>query len=171
MPSWSTGLIRYQAPSAWWSDRNTKPWHYLVLKKINWSSLAREPPGTVWQEEGHHTGRQDAGQSHHRHPVEKLLKLIYLNFIFCKSFSSSLTFFKKKKIKVDGNTSKALHSIYMWVSVLWRSSVSTQPELTSIQKCHRCASHGSETPELSSISPAFGFSSCPPSLCCYFKCE
>lgn len=63
-----------------------------------------------------------------------------------------------------------LYTAYMWVGV-WTSPAPARLELTSIQKCHRCASLGSEAPELSSVSRAFGVSPCSSSLCRYFKCE
>lgn len=124
-------------------------------------------PMTVWQGEGHHTGRQDAGQSHHWHPVETLLMLIYLNFIFCKSFSSSLTF-SKKKFKVDGDRSQASQRLSVGecpvaIASLHTAGTDQYPEMS------RMRTPRSEAPELGSISPAFGFSPCSPSLCRYFN--
>lgn len=70
---------------------------------------------SLWQGEGHHTGRQDTGQSHHPASCGEAPCSHILNFIFCKSFFLFFHFLKKKS-KVDGNKSRALDSVYMWVS-------------------------------------------------------
>lgn len=51
------------------------------------------------------------------------------------------------------------------ISRLTTAGTDQYPEMSQMQ------SHRSETPELSPMRPAFGFSSCYPSLCRYFKCE